>query len=63
MPSVPRGDGARELRDRQREVEREDDQHDADQHRRRDVDQRLDVPAHVEPLDQPVQQPRASGPP
>ena len=30
---------------------------DADQQRDRDVDQRLDVPAHAQPVDHPVQQP------
>ena len=51
-------DGARELGDRVRQVEREHDQHDADQHRRRDVDQAFDVPAHVEPADQAIKEPR-----
>jgi hypothetical protein len=56
MPSVAR-DRDGELRDRVGEVERENDQHDADQHRGRDVDQPFDVPLHVEPANQPVQEP------
>ena len=50
--------GVGELRDRQRQVEREDDEHDADQHRRGDVDQALELPADVELADEPVEQPR-----
>ena len=52
------GDRRREPGDRLGEIEGEDHQDDADQHRRRHVDQRLDVPAHVEALDHPVQQHR-----
>ena len=52
------GDRVRELRDGKCEIEREHDEHDADQHRGRDVDQTLDVPAHVELADEPVQEPR-----
>ena len=51
-------DRARELLDRRGEVEGEYDQHDADQHGRRDVEQTFDVPAHVELADQAVQDPR-----
>jgi hypothetical protein len=45
MPSVGFGNGRGELRDRQRQVEGQDHQDDADEHRGRDVDERLDVPA------------------
>ena len=51
-------EGARHLRDRGGQREREDHQADADQHRGRNVDQGLDVPAHVQPVDQAVQYPR-----
>ena len=51
MPSVPRGDRRRRAaRSACARLNAKIDQHDADQHRRRDVDQRLDVPAHVEAL-------------
>jgi hypothetical protein len=52
------GDRRREPRDRLGEVEREDDQDDAGEHRPRHVDQRLDIPAHVQARDDPVQQHR-----
>ena len=52
------GDRLRELRDRQRQVEGEDHQHDAHQHHGRDVDEGLDVPLHVQLPDEPVQDER-----
>jgi hypothetical protein len=44
MPSVPRVMVLGQLGDRQRDVEGDHDEDDADQHGGRDVDQRLDVP-------------------
>ena len=54
---VAPGDSAGKLRDRQRDVERQDDQRDADQHGGRNIDQRLHVPFDIELADQAVQHP------
>jgi hypothetical protein len=48
MPSVPRATLTDSLADRQRQGEGENDQRDADDHRRWNIDQRFDIPAHVQ---------------
>jgi hypothetical protein len=52
------GCGVGEHRDRLSETEREHDDQETEDHRSTDIEQRLGVPIHLQPPDQPMQQPR-----
>ena len=58
MPSVPRATVLASWLIGDARLNANDHEHDADQHGGGNVEQRLDVPVDVEPLHQPVQQPR-----